>query len=121
MPPANDVRSLLRVAADHASRYVDALPERRVAPDAAAVEALKAFDEPMPKSGCAPAAVINQLDALGSPATVASAGPRYLGFIIGGAHPVSVASNWLATAWDQNAGLAAMSPIAAKLESVAAQ
>jgi glutamate/tyrosine decarboxylase-like PLP-dependent enzyme len=109
------------VAADHAVRYLDWLPERRVAPDATAVEALKAFDEPMPKSGCAATAVINQLDALGSPATIASAGPRYFGFVIGGAHPVSVASNWLATAWDQNAGLIAMSPIAAKLEAVAAR
>jgi glutamate/tyrosine decarboxylase-like PLP-dependent enzyme len=65
--------------------------------------------------------VIQQLDAIGSPATVASAGPRYFGFIIGGSHPVTVASNWLATAWDQNAGLAAMSPVAAKIEEVAAR
>lgn len=121
MPAGSNISALLGVAADHACRYLEALPERGVAPEAAAVEALKAFDEPMPRSGCAPEAVINQLDAIGSPATVASAGPRYYGFIIGGAHPVSAASNWLATAWDQNAGLAAMSPVAAKLEAVAAR
>ena len=121
MPQAENADALLRLAADHAARYLRELPNRPVAPDGAALEALKAFDEALPKSGCTPTDVVNQLDAVGSPATVASAGPRYFGFIIGGALPVSVASNWLATAWDQNAGLAAMSPVAAKLEEVASR
>jgi len=59
------------------------------------------------------------LDELGSPATMASAGPRFFGFVIGGSHPVSVAASWLATAWDQNAGAYVASPIAATLERVA--
>ena len=33
------------------------------------------------------------------------AGPRFFGFVIGGSLPVTVAANWLATAWDQNAGV----------------
>jgi glutamate/tyrosine decarboxylase-like PLP-dependent enzyme len=121
MPPSNEFEPLLRLAADRAMRYVADLPDRGVSPEASAVENLKAFDEPTPKTGAAPAQVIDQLDRFGSPATVASAGPRYLGFVIGGTYPVSVASNWIATAWDQNAGLAAMSPVAAKLEEVAAR
>src|SRR6185437_6400451 len=62
--------------------------------------------------------VIEKLDGLGSPATVASTGGRYFGYVIGGALPASMAASWLASAWDQNVALRAMSPVAADLEEV---
>ena len=58
------------------------------------------------------------LDELGSPATVATTGGRYFGYVIGGVLPAALGANWLAGAWDQNATLRAMSPIAAELEDV---
>ncbi|MCB0561026.1 MAG: aspartate aminotransferase family protein, partial [Phaeodactylibacter sp.] len=54
-------------------------------------------------------------------AAVGNTGGRYFGFVIGGSLPVTVAANWLAAAWDQNAGLKITSPLAAKLEEVAAE
>ena len=65
-----------------------------------------------------PAATLALLDEAGSAATVASAGGRYFGFVIGGSYPVAVAANWLATAWDQDAALPVMSPVAARLHEV---
>src|SRR5207253_2072626 len=50
---------------------------------------------------------------------MASAGPRFFGFVVGGSLPGSLAANWLATAWDQNAGLVALSPVAAATEDIA--
>jgi glutamate/tyrosine decarboxylase-like PLP-dependent enzyme len=113
------VDELLRTTADRAIRYVNELPERRVPPDAAALAGLARFDEPLPDGPDDPERVIALLDEAGSPATMASAGPRFFGFVVGGSHPVAVAANWLAAAWDQNAGAFTLSPVTATLESVA--
>ena len=110
---------LLHLTAERAIRYLRQLPERNVAPEPKALAALERFDELLPEHPDDPERVIALLDEAGSPATVASAGPRFFGFVIGGSQPVSVAAAWLATAWDQNAGAYAASPVAAVLEQVA--
>jgi glutamate/tyrosine decarboxylase-like PLP-dependent enzyme len=109
---------LLADVARRGAAYRRSLGERRVAPSAESLALLGALREPLPQRGCAAADVIAMLDAVGSPNTVASAGGRYFGFVNGSSLPVTVAANWLATAWDQNAALAVMSPIAATLEEV---
>jgi glutamate/tyrosine decarboxylase-like PLP-dependent enzyme len=118
MKPSS-TRGLLTDAAQRASHYLDGLDDRSVSPTPEAVARLAAFDEPLPDGPCDPAEVLALLDDVGSPATVATAGPRFFGFVIGGSLPVTVAANWLATAWDQNAGLVAASPTGARLEQVA--
>jgi glutamate/tyrosine decarboxylase-like PLP-dependent enzyme len=114
-----DVQALLADAARRAGRYLAGLDERPVAPDGAALAGLARFDEPLPEVAGDPAATLALLDEAGSAATVASAGGRYFGFVIGGSYPVAVAASWLATAWDQNVALPVMSPAAARLHEVA--
>ena len=97
--------TLLHSAAARAQHYLDGLPERRVAPTPADAAGLAAFDIPLPDLPTDPEWVLAELDQHGSPGTVASAGPRYFGFVIGGSLPAALAANWLAAAWDQNAGL----------------
>lgn len=109
---------LLIDAARRGIRYRTSLQERRVAPEPAAIAELAHFREPMPAQGCPAAAVLALLDRIGSPATVATAGGRYFGFVNGSSLPVTVATNWLATAWDQNVALGVMSPAVATLEDV---
>ena len=109
---------LLKAAAERATHYLEGLGTRSVAPSPQAIARLSVFDAPLPDEPTDPEAVLALLDNVGSPATVASAGGRYFGLVIGGSLPVTVAANWLAGAWDQNACLISSSPVAAALEEV---
>jgi glutamate/tyrosine decarboxylase-like PLP-dependent enzyme len=113
------MRDLLDAAARRASRYLESLDARSVAPAKEAIAALSKFEQAFPEHTSSAEAVLAELDDVGSPATMASAGGRFFGFVIGGSLPVTVAANWLAAAWDQNAGLAITSPTNAALEAVA--
>jgi len=88
-------------------------------PSAADVAGLARFDGALPEGPSDAASVLALLDDIGSPGAHGNAGPRFFGWVIGGALPVTVAANWLATAWDQNAGLWNVAPVASALEEVA--
>ena len=90
-----------------------------MAPTTDALAGLARLRPPLPERGIAPEQVLALLDEAGSPATLATAGPRFFGFVIGGSLPATVAASILATAWDQNAGLRVTSPVAAALEDAA--
>ncbi len=113
------MEALLKATAARAARYLDGLKHRAVAPTPEAIAGLQRLAEALPEHPTEAEAVMSLLDDVGSPATVASAGGRFYGFVVGGALPATVAANWLAAAWDQNAGIVVLSPIAAKLEEVA--
>ncbi len=112
------MRSLLIETAERATSYIKGLEERRVAPAAEDVQRLSLLDEPLPEKPSDPQSVLRLLDEIGSPATVASAGGRFFGFVMGGSLPAALACNWLAGAWDQDAGMQVASPISATLENV---
>jgi glutamate/tyrosine decarboxylase-like PLP-dependent enzyme len=113
------LEALLRATTERALRYLGGLDERAVAPSPAAVAAVAALEEPLLDGPTDPASVLALLDDLGSPATTASAGGRYFGFVVGGSLPAALAANWLAGAWDQDGGMSAVCPINATLEDVA--
>ena len=113
------MNDLLADAANRAIRYLRDLPSRSVAPAPAAIAGLRAFDETLPVSGSAPSETLRLLDEAGSPATMAMAGPRFFGFVIGGSLPVALGANWLAGAWDQNSAYYRSTPGTAFVEQVA--
>jgi glutamate/tyrosine decarboxylase-like PLP-dependent enzyme len=112
------MNSLLQDAANRSMHYLSGLNKRRVFPDHSAIDALEKLNVKLPDKGKDPAQVLRMLDEYGSPATTASTSGRYFGFVIGGTLPAALAANWLAGAWDQNAGLYAISPVAARLEEI---
>lgn len=119
MPDNSKIRSLLIDAAARGADYRENAAERHVAPSREAIAGVERFIEPMPEAGTDDNEVLAILDEVGSPATVTMAGPRYFGFVIGGSLPVTVATNWLTTAWDQNVGMHEVTPATSTLERVA--
>ncbi len=108
----------LAEAARRASSYVSAVGERHVMPLAEDLARLEALAGPFAENSSDPAEIVALLDELGSPATIASTGGRYFGFVTGGALPAALAASWLANAWDQNAY---HSPLIEKLEQIASE
>jgi glutamate/tyrosine decarboxylase-like PLP-dependent enzyme len=109
---------VLHLAAEWAQRYTQDVRGRRVGPSEAAVEGLAGFHEAFPAAPSDPREVLEKLDGIGSPATVAMTGGRYFGYVIGGMLPAALAANWLGGAWNQNAAMCVMSPVAAELEDI---
>lgn len=116
----NDRKRLLEEAAGRGIRYLDTLESRPVFPPQEAISRLDAALKVRLPYGPADAQdILAFLDEFGSPATVASAGGRYFGFVTGGALPATVAASWLATAWDQNSFGHMSSPAIALFEQAA--
>src|SRR5262249_36956585 len=110
---------LLSKVALIASKYLDSLKHEPVYPSSEALARLSQLDGALPAIGTDRERVIELLAAVGSPATVKSAGGRYFGYVIGGSLPAALAANWLAGTWDQNPFAVSASPLAAKVEEVA--
>jgi len=112
------MRKLLEQAASYGADYLSSLKERRVGPSEEDLKLLNKLDFPLHDKSINAEEVIKLLNEVGSKATIAIAGGRFFGFVIGGSLPVTVAASWLNTTWDQNAGLFAGSPIGTVLEEV---
>lgn len=111
--------SILRDAAARGARYLEELEMRSVAPSVEALGRLSELGGSMPDGPSDPADVLALLDEVGSPATLATAGRRFFGFVICGVLPAALAASWLGSAWNQNAALVAASPVSAALEETA--
>jgi glutamate/tyrosine decarboxylase-like PLP-dependent enzyme len=116
----HDRRRLLDRTADLANDFLDRLPDRPVGSKADLASLRAALGGPLPEGPSEPIAVIESLARAAEPGLIATAGPRYFGFVVGGSVHAAVAADWLTSAWDQNTGLYALSPASAVAEEVAA-
>jgi glutamate/tyrosine decarboxylase-like PLP-dependent enzyme len=113
-----DTRALLRRTAELAADFLDSVDERPVFPQASADEVRESLRVRLQDEPLEPEQVVEQLAAAADPGLVAIPSGRYFGFVIGGGLPAALAADWLATAWDQNAGLYACGPSASIVEQV---
>ncbi|MFN2594899.1 MAG: aspartate aminotransferase family protein [Actinomycetota bacterium] len=116
---SEDVGPLFEEVARHAAGFIERLPKRPVRNSAGLEELRDAFDGPLPESGLPAETIIKELAANAEPGLVATTSGRFFGFVIGGAMPVTIAADWLTSAWDQNAGLYVASPASSVVEDVA--
>jgi glutamate/tyrosine decarboxylase-like PLP-dependent enzyme len=105
-------------AAELAKEYLAGVADRPVGPQVDLSALREALGGPLPETGEDPTAVIERLARDADPGLIATAGPRFFGFVIGGSHPVAIAADWVTSAWDQNAGLYVIGPAAAVVEEV---
>ena len=110
---------VLADVAERSRRYLDDVGTRRVAPSRDALDGLAAFDVPLQEGSMSAEQVVAELDRIGSPATMAIAGPRFFGFVNSSALPAALAANWLSTAWEQHGGFVVSSPGSTALEQIA--
>ena len=113
--------ALLRRTADIAAEYLASLPERPVRADASLEELRSALRVGLDDAPRPALQVIEELVAAADPGLIGSQGPRYFGFVIGGALDSAIAADWLTSAWDQNGGGFPVGPSAAVAEEVACE
>ncbi|MFA6985053.1 MAG: aminotransferase class V-fold PLP-dependent enzyme [Arenimonas sp.] len=113
--------SVLEQAYVLAHQYLQSLPERHVGATGSLAQLRAAAAKPLTDDGIEASEVLRELNDLAEAGVVASAGPRYFGFVIGGSYPVALGADWLVSTWDQNPGIYATSPFSAVVEEVAAR
>ena len=114
------VKDLLGLTADYAAQFLGTLDERPIRAEASRDELVQVLGGPLPEEATEDAQLLAELIAGAEPGIVGTQTGRYFGFVIGSALPASVAADWLATVWDQNAFSVVTSPAAAAVEEVAA-
>ncbi|MGC1106850.1 MAG: aminotransferase class V-fold PLP-dependent enzyme [Candidatus Acidiferrales bacterium] len=113
-----NMSSLLASVQQHASNWFASIDKRPVRATVSADELRQALGGPLPHEGMAPDAIAGILASAGMKGAIASAGPRYFGFVVGGSLPAAVAADWLVSAWDQNGGIYALSPLVSVIEQI---
>jgi len=112
------IPDLLEMVRGQARSWFDNLPSRPVHASVSSDQLVQSLGGPLPDEGTLPADVIGLLARAGASGTIASAGPRYFGFVVGGSLPAALAADWLVSPWDQNAGIFALSPLASTIEQI---
>ena len=115
------LRQPLQRAVEDIAAYREGLATARVAPVSSRDEVAAALPQALPEDPSPLESVIEEIVSGAQPGLMASAGPRYFGFVIGGSLDAALIADVLATGWDQCAFNAALSPAALAFEDAAAR
>jgi glutamate/tyrosine decarboxylase-like PLP-dependent enzyme len=116
-----DWKGPLSEAFEEALAYLQGLPIRPLTCDTSLPVLRAALAGPLPETSNEPRQVVADLAAVADPGVMASGSGRFFGFVVGGTTPASLAADWLASTWDQNAGLYVLGPTASIVEDVAGE
>lgn len=110
---------VLSLAQQHAFSFLKNLDRAPVGATVDVQTLRQRLNKPLADSGLPPEQVVNELVKDVEGGLLGSAGGRFFGWVIGGALPAALATDWLTATWDQNAALYATAPAAAVVEEVA--
>jgi len=113
--------STIKAAAKLAQEYLATIAGRDVATSVVARSGLERLGGPLPLEPKEPGETLRLLHDVGSPATVASAGGRFFGLVVGATVPAALGARVLTSAWDQVVFSDATSPVGIELERVAGE
>jgi glutamate/tyrosine decarboxylase-like PLP-dependent enzyme len=116
---AEDWRRILSPAVEHAARYRESLGEQSGKPRRSYQELRSELMVPVPETGIAPEAVLEELVTSAEGGLMPITGPRFFGWVMGASHPAGVAADWMVSAWGQNVGYHSPTPAMSALEEVA--
>ena len=117
----SSVSALLHQSAKLATAYLESIADRHVGATATADELRAQLGGEMKDAGEPGEVIVEALARAAEHGTVATQGPRYFGFVVGGSVPAATAADWLVSAWDQNAGVYVLSPLVAVIEEITAE
>ncbi len=112
-----ELEQALDLAASEARAFLAELDRDPVQPSGSE-RAVTKLGGALPEEGAGALAAVSDLARLGGETATRSSGPRFFHFVIGGTTPAALAADWLTSAFDQNAGAWAASPLASRLESI---
>ena len=112
------LRELLRNAAERAADHREQATDRPVFPTDFDVEKVRAGLGSLRDEPTSAESAIDELAEVVESVLVATTGPRYFGFVVGGALDAATAADVLTTGWDQPAFNVVTSPAAAVVEDV---
>ena len=116
-----DRTALLEHTTRLATKYLENIRDRHVGATATADELRAQLGGELKDTGEAGDVIVETLAHAAEHGTVATQGPRYFGFVVGGSVPAATAADWLVSAWDQNAGVYVLSPLVAVIEDITAE
>src|SRR5262245_53909467 len=105
-----DWKPLLESTTRIATKFLESLPDRRIAARHGPAAMLEALDRPWADAPCRATDVIDELTRVVEPGLTAMPSGRFFGWVIGGSLPAAVAADWLTSVWDQNASSADGTP-----------
>ncbi|MCE7733515.1 MAG: aspartate aminotransferase family protein [Candidatus Heimdallarchaeota archaeon] len=117
-PRKEEIEDIINYISEESKKYIGSLDSMNVRQQGFS-EVLKEFDIPFPESGDGGIATLSKLINPGLRATVASSGPRFFHFVVGGVTPAALGAEWLAAITDQISYAFITSPLAVKLELIA--
>jgi glutamate/tyrosine decarboxylase-like PLP-dependent enzyme len=118
MSRTDEYTRVLKATLEYAIQHIERLDQDGASAGIGLGELRARLTRPLPERGQDPCDVITSLIEDTRGGIIASPGPRFFAWVVGGTLPAALAADWITSTWDQNAAIHASAPAAAVIEEV---